>query len=124
MRVLLVEDDADSGEALRRLLGRAGYHVELAASVAEADRLTSTQAFDVLISDFNLTDGTGPEILAGVARHSPDLIAVALSGSSVEAEVEALREAGFAHYFPKPVDWPTLRTLLAEISRLRSQDRR
>ena len=119
LRILLVEDDFSAAEALRRLIRRAGHDVQLAASLAEVRSLPPSAKFDLLISDFNLTDGNGSQILPLVA--SAGLVAVALSGSTDESEVVRLREAGFAYYFSKPVDWPELRALIDNVSRERQQ---
>ncbi|MBV9490454.1 MAG: response regulator [Verrucomicrobia bacterium] len=117
LRVLLVEDDFSAGEALRRLIHRAGHEVHLASGLADVRALAASERFDLLISDFYLSDAIGSDILAEVARRSVGVIAVALSGSTDEAERANLQAAGFAYYFSKPVDWPQLRSVIERINR-------
>ena len=65
VRTLIVEDDADSCDALRRLLLRVGHEVQCAASSAEAVTLleAAAPAPDVLLLDLMLPDGYGHTVL-------------------------------------------------------------
>ncbi len=53
-RVLLIEDDATTGRALRRLLTELGYAVDLAYDRADAERLGRTYAYRAIICDLTL----------------------------------------------------------------------
>src|SRR5262249_58408425 len=84
--VLLVEDHADSAEALSEFLRLHGYHVRVAASLAEA-RAAAKESFDVLISDVQLPDGTGVELMAELTRQGP-IVGIAMSGFGSEDDVQ------------------------------------
>ena len=62
-RLLLVDDDALVLRAVSRLLRGRGYDVESAASVASALERLSGAAFDVVITDLSLADGSGLDVL-------------------------------------------------------------
>ena len=110
-RVLLVEDHADTRRVLELMLRRWGYEVKAAATVEEGAALAADTTFDLIISDTQLPDGDGEELLR---RIDPErkLKAIALGGFGEEEERQRSREAGFAEHIAKPV---TTRELLAAI---------
>src|SRR5262249_40572842 len=58
IRVLLVEAHVDTAKAMVKLLERAGYQVAWADRVSSALELTAECAFDVIVSDIGLPDGS------------------------------------------------------------------
>lgn len=102
VRVLLVDDHADTAELLRMLLSRRGFHVTTARSVATALVAAKATPIDVLVSDIGLADGSGCDLLRQLRADGP-LPAIALSGRDREADVQNARDAGFNEYLGKPV---------------------
>ncbi|MEO8796420.1 MAG: response regulator, partial [Polyangiaceae bacterium] len=82
LRVLLVDDDADTLELSQLVLEGAGANVETARSVSEA--VTAFRRFtpNVVVSDWNLGDGNGADLLATLATIHGGFHAIAVSGSS------------------------------------------
>lgn len=113
-RILLVDDHADTLQILSRLLKKWCYEVETADSVQSALKLAASRAFDVLISDVALPDGTGCDIMAEVRRRY-GLRGIALSGYGTEDDLKASRMAGFEEHLVKPVSFPALQTALRRI---------
>ncbi len=79
IRVLLVEDHADTARAMVKLLERAGYQVEWADRVAAALEVAANRTFDVIVSDLGLPDGSGYELMRALkdeygAGHRPERI--------------------------------------------------
>jgi DNA-binding response OmpR family regulator len=113
--VLLVEDHADSAEAIELGLASAGYKVVMADSVRSALSHADEQ-FDVVVSDLGLPDGSGLDVMRALVIRRP-VFGVALSGFGAESDVRASREAGFQRHLVKPVDLSQLidaiETLLA-----------
>lgn len=101
-RVLLVDDNADAAELLRILLSRRGFEVRTACSVATAVAAVEAAPVDVLVSDINLPDGTGCDLLRRLRADTP-VPAIALSGHDRPADRLRGREAGFDDYLAKPV---------------------
>jgi CheY-like chemotaxis protein len=117
LRILLVEDHADTAETLHRLLSRRGYEVRTAASVADAMRVADTFVFDVLVSDIGLPDGRGTELLGRLQRQIDRPIrAVAMSGFGMEDDIERSRQAGFADHLTKPVDFGELERAISHLA--------
>ncbi|MGV3663873.1 MAG: response regulator, partial [Prosthecobacter sp.] len=115
-RILLVEDHADTRNAMTRLLRRRGHEVHVAASVTEALKVaTGVGSLDVLISDFCLPDGDGCDTLRTVASVCPGVHAIALSGFGMEEDVKRSLDAGFAHHLIKPVNFAKLDAALASV---------
>lgn len=78
MRILVVEDHHDTAEQFARLLRRGGHEVTCAGSIKEAQThalLTPDKdracVFDVLISDLDLPDGSGRELMRSLAQCYP-----------------------------------------------------
>ncbi len=97
--ILLVEDHADSAEALSLLLEGHGYRVHVATSIAAAVASAQDEC-DVLVSDLQLPDGTAHSLLERLPRPLP---AIAVSGYGAPEDVKRSREAGFVDHLVKPV---------------------
>ena len=118
-RILLVEDHADTAKVLARLLGRSGHAVRVAPTRADALRLAAGDAFDLLVSDLGLPDGSGIDIVgpfreaqsaAGVACG-----AIALTGFGAEDDVQRARAAGFDEHLTKPVAFDQLEQAIGRV---------
>lgn len=103
IRVLLVEDHADTAKVMRRMLLAQGYEVILAASVADGLKAVTQQTPDVLISDMGLPDGSGVELLERLRRLGHRFPAIALSGYGAPADIARSLDAGFAEHLVKPL---------------------
>jgi two-component system CheB/CheR fusion protein len=102
--VLVVEDDPDTGMAMRLLLEESGFEVRAAPSVAAAVALFRERPADILVTDVGLPDGSGLDLLAALKPLHPRLVAIVLSGYGMERDVERSRALGFAEHFAKPVN--------------------
>jgi PAS domain S-box-containing protein len=100
--VLLVEDHADSAEALALGLSSVGYRVIVATSVQSA-LAHGDEEFDVVVSDLGLPDGSGLEVMRGLQARRP-VPGIVLSGFGAASDVQASRDAGFQRHLVKPVD--------------------
>ena len=116
VRVLLVDDHEDTNRSLTLLLGRRGYKVQAATSLASAEVLCGLEAFDVLVCDMNLPDGSGLELLGRIASKPPRLGAIILSGYNTDEDIDRSLAAGYKAHLGKPVE---LDKLDATIKRLR-----
>ena len=118
LRILLVEDHADSAAVLSRLLQRSGHDVHTASSVAEARQLAKTltpaKPLDVVISDLGLPDGSGLELMRELRTNAP-IQGIALSGYGLDSDRAASTSAGFARHLVKPVNPRVLTQALAEL---------
>lgn len=111
LRVLLVEDHADTLRVLSSILTKDGFCVRTAASVTDARKLLDCESFDVLVTDIGLPDGSGYQLMHA-ARQSQSLRGIAISGFGMEEDVQRSMEAGFEHHLIKPIDAQQLEALL------------
>ena len=119
--MLVVEDHPDTAEQFARLLKRAGHEVVCAGNIREAQKYAMvtpapdrTGAFDILISDLDLPDGSGRELMHNLAQISP-IRGIAVSGHGMKDDVENSIAAGFSHHIIKPVNWEKLKGAIQKI---------
>ena len=102
--VLVVEDDRELRELVRRYLERAGHAVHTTGSGAEAIDLLASGGVDLVVLDLGLPDVDGVEVLAAAhqgqqGRETPVVVLTARSG--LEDRIDGLRR-GADDYVTKP----------------------
>ncbi len=111
LRILLVEDDEDCGISLAFLLRQAGHSVEVASSCAQA-RVVCVPPPDLIISDLDLPDGNGYDLLVELRQGRP-LPALALSGFGAAEDRRRSLAAGFEEHLIKPIERSALLAAVA-----------
>lgn len=105
MRILLVEDDADLGDAIQRRLKREGYAADWQRDGQSADEVMRYQSYDLVILDIGLPRRDGFSILRGMrARGDRTPVLMLTARSEVEDRVGAL-DVGADDYLSKPFDF-------------------
>lgn len=125
LHILLIEDHADTAEAMADLLRAFGDEVTVANSLAEglaaagavreSVRENGARAIDLVVSDLGLPDGSGLDLMRELAGRY-GLRGIALSGYGMEEDVRRSREAGFERHLTKPVDIQALRAAILEVA--------
>ncbi len=105
LRVLLVEDNKDTLRYLAIVLRKRGYQVVTADCVTAALlALKEAEApFDLLLSDIELPDGDGLQLMREIKASEP-MAGIAMSGFGAEEDLRQSREAGFFDHLTKPID--------------------
>ena len=120
LRILLVEDHANTREVLTRLLQRRGHTVCAAECLQDAFALAAAHQFDLIISDLGLPDGSGLDLMPEL-KSRYGMKGIAVSGYGMEADIHKSRDAGFSAHLIKPVDFRQLevavQTVLEEDSK-------
>ena len=101
LKILLVEDNADTLRYLGVVLKRQGHQVTSASSLTLARQAADGTEFDLLISDIELPDGTGLELIRELKPKG--MRGIALSGYGSEEDIKNSHAAGFALHLVKPV---------------------
>ena len=113
LRILLVDDHADTCAALEKLLARRGHRVVAARDVRSAMEAARQNAFDLVITDVGLPDGTGMELMARLRAMSP-VRGIAISGFGMNGDRQKSLEAGFSAHLAKPLDFERLEAAIEE----------
>ena len=100
-RILLLEDDKSLVTGLTLALGRAGYALDTARTLAEANRLWQAGRYDLLMLDVTLPDGTGFDVCREVRRTSGVPI-LFLTASDEEMDIITGLDLGGDDYITKP----------------------
>lgn len=117
-KVLVVDDEPDIRELLTMTLDRMSLDSVTAADVTSARSLIATEHFDLCLTDMQLPDGDGLELVAEIQRNNPDMpVAVITAHGSVDTAVRALK-AGAFDFVAKPVRLDDLRNLIQAAMRL------
>jgi DNA-binding response OmpR family regulator len=113
-RVLVVEDDPDIGDVVRRSLRREGYDVRLASDGSKALEEAAVFEPDAVVLDLGLPKIDGLEVSQRLRADGDVPILMLTARDSVEARVEGL-DSGADDYLVKPFD---LQELLARLRAL------
>jgi CheY-like chemotaxis protein len=118
LRLLLVEDHADTAASLGRLLALRGYAVEIATDFRTAAHRLADGKFDVLLSDIGLPDGSGLNLMHHLKKSARGrtVKGIALSGFGTQEDVQRSHIAGFSDHLTKPVDFAVMQKALARVS--------
>src|SRR3979490_2665341 len=121
--VLVVDDEPDLCELLSITLRRMDLDPRTANTVAEAQRLLKTEHLDLCLTDMQLPDGDGLELVKWIQQYSPSVpVAVITAHGNMETAVRALK-LGALDFVPKSPDLPGRRKLVASaIQLLGTQD--
>lgn len=118
---LIIDDEPDIRELLQLTLSRMDIKASLAADLKQAHDLIQAGEFDLCITDMNLPDGNGIELVKYVQQHRPHMpVAVLTAYGSMETAVTALK-AGAFDFVSKPVDLQRLRDLIATAVKLKDK---
>src|SRR5687767_8702454 len=102
LRVLYVEDNCDSFEMLKVMLGMAKIELHSAASVGEALTRAGAERFDLYLLDTGLPDGSGLGHCRTLRAVDPHIPVLFYSGNARPDEIERGMAAGAAGYLTKP----------------------
>ena|SRR5690349_21542893 len=106
LNILLVDDDRNLvttlSHGLRKGMGEA-ISVAVCFSGSEALSMLATQAFDVVVSDFNMPGPSGLEFLNRIRQDHREMILVLITAYGTDALEEGARQLGMG-YMTKPFE--------------------
>ncbi|HLO47791.1 MAG TPA: ATP-binding protein, partial [Kamptonema sp.] len=120
VRILVVDDDADTCELIATVLGQCGAIVKTAASAKLALESMELITPDVLVSDIGMPDQNGYDLIRKVreleAQRGGYIPAIALTAYARAEDRQLALQAGFQLHFPKPVEPAKLVAVLADLA--------
>ncbi|WP_295334281.1 sigma-54 dependent transcriptional regulator [Flavobacterium sp.] len=112
--VLIVDDNYDMLELLRRHLHSLDYHTYKASSVTEAISVLEETTIDLLITDLQMPGMNGIELLKYAEEHFPSIPKLVITGfPSVESALNAVK-AGAEDYLVKPFTYDEFQKALKQ----------
>ncbi len=129
--ILVVDDDQIIVDSLSEFLKLEGYNVESCNDGSSAIEMLSARRCSVVISDVNMVQTNGFELLRAIKQHYPDVVVIFITGyGTIENAVEAVKMGAF-DYLTKPVNDDEIRvtvekalkhhTLISENKQLREK---
>jgi CheY-like chemotaxis protein len=117
IRALVVDDELDARQLVRRVLSDCGAEVAIAESVIEAMKLVETFAPDILVSDVGMPEQDGYDLIRRVRSRlaAKALPAVALTAFARSEDRRRALLAGFQTHVPKPVEPAELVAVVASL---------
>jgi DNA-binding NtrC family response regulator len=110
--ILLVDDEVQVVNALRRALLDEDYEILSAQGGTEALKILATRTIKVIVCDERMPGMSGAELLSIVNRRHSDTVRILLTGqATTEGAMKAVNEGEVCRYFSKP--WNDLELKLA-----------
>jgi two-component system response regulator PilR (NtrC family) len=100
--ILVVDDERSLRELLAIFLSRAGYAVETAGNGAEARRAMAAKEHDLIITDLQMPDASGLDVLAESKAAHPDTQVIVVTAYATADTAIAAMKAGAYDYLVKP----------------------
>jgi signal transduction histidine kinase/DNA-binding response OmpR family regulator len=108
LRILVVDDEADSRELVTAILTRCGSEVKCSVSVAEAIKDFTDWNPDVLISDIGMPEEDGYALIKKLrklrSKRAKNITAIALTAYATDEDRVMALSAGFQLHVPKPIE--------------------
>ena len=110
--VLIADDDRDLRESLSEVLTDLGWTTRQAGNGGAAIAELTRGRCDLLLSDIDMPDMTGFQLLAWVSEHPPLTPVVLMSARADDRLDREARRMGALHLLPKPVAVTSLTSLV------------
>jgi CheY-like chemotaxis protein len=115
VKILIVEDHADTAEVVAVTVKLFGHLSEVALSFADALRLAGETHFDLALCDASLPDGNGCELFTRLNQLYP-IAGIAVTGRLMPDDMNRYRVAGFAGVLAKPFTRKSLEEAIDRIA--------
>ena len=121
VRVLYVEDNCDSFEMLKVLLGLSQIDVDSAPSVGDALMRAGSERFDLYLLDSGLPDGNGLSLCRTLRAVDPERPILFYSGHAHPEDIKMGMAAGADAYITKPYSEGLAATILQLVTNYRER---
>ena len=117
MRILLIEDNEDLGEAIDRRLRDAGHSVDWLRDGDDAIEAAQNELFDVVVLDLTLPGRDGISILSDMRRRKTETPVLVMTARAEIDDKVSLLDRGADDYLVKPFDLRELEARLRVLMR-------
>jgi DNA-binding NtrC family response regulator len=102
MKLLIVDDEEEILNMLRRNMEMEGYDVTTTTSPFKAVELMKQELFNLVLTDIKMPEMTGVELLREIKRINPLVNVIMMTGYSTMSNVVDCLGSGAMDYFVKP----------------------
>lgn len=124
IRVLIIENDADTRESLCAILQSHGYQHDSALTAGEAIERLDEQSYDLIIIDWNLPETTAGPLLTRLRQLAPEASILVVTSSSDMRQAISAMQYGASDYILKPLCPELLLNGLQRARKLQTAQRR
>ncbi|WP_201554991.1 sigma-54-dependent transcriptional regulator [Psychrobacter sp. 72-O-c] len=118
---LVVDDEVDLCRLMQITLTKMGIKSDVAYTLSQAKIYWQDNAYDFCLTDLNLPDGSGLELVKQISNSSSTPVAVITAHGSMDLAIEALKLGAF-DFVNKPLELPRLRQLVTNALKVIHQD--
>ena len=118
---LVVDDEVDLCRLMQITLTKMGIKSDVAYTLSQARSYWKDNDYDFCLTDLNLPDGSGLELVKEISDSSNTPIAVITAHGSMDLAIEALKLGAF-DFVNKPLELPRLRQLVENALKVIHQD--
>jgi len=114
--VLIVDDDADQVDLIRRGLIREGFDVAGATEPSTVKNIVQKKDYDIVLLDIIMRGYGGEQVLADIMTYSPRSKVILISGNAKGSEIVKCMKMGAVDYLEKPTDVNKIATRIHVVS--------
>ena len=118
---LVVDDEVDLCRLMQITLTKMGIKSDVAYTLSQAKTYWQDNAYDFCLTDLNLPDGSGLELVKQISNSSSTPVAVITAHGSMDLAIKALKLGAF-DFVNKPLELPRLRQLVENALKVVHQD--
>lgn len=108
MRILVIEDDPSLCKNIAETLNEHGYQTDVAENLKDGEYFISIRNYDLVLTDWDLPDGCGLDIISQVKEKSPRTPVIIISSKALaDNEIQAFKQ-GADDFIPKPLNLQVL----------------
>ena len=119
---LVVDDEVDLCRLMQITLTKMGIKSDVAYTLSQAQSYWQANEYDFCLTDLNLPDGSGLDLVKQISSSSSTPVAVITAHGSMDLAIEALKLGAF-DFVNKPLELPRLRQLVENALKVIRQDK-
>jgi DNA-binding response OmpR family regulator len=101
-RALILEDEEEAGQLVKRILNKSGIDVDIARWISKAKTLLRENQYHYCFMDLNLPDGEGFEIVPVIKEHNPGTKIIIVSAHDGVGEHQEASKWNIENFIVKP----------------------
>ena len=102
LAILVVDDEEIMRDLVAKIMIKAGYKVDVAGSVAAARQMLARTSFDMVISDVQMPEESGFDLLKEIKENSPSTAVIMMTGYADTFTIKDALMLGADEYITKP----------------------